>query len=314
MKISSILVAAFLAEVVPTLAAPAQCSDKLVSVLKQYSSLASPFCSVYLNIPKKTTTTTKVATITPTPKTVTTKVKVTDTQTQTVYVTIPGDPVTRYYNAPFPSETKTILPTPPAKREATLEARDDLPSYVSGYAASAISSACSCLSVAPKTTTTTKSTTTTLPRQTQTVSKTKTVATSIVTTTVTVQGPRPTKYTCADYENSPLNKGYEYLNQGDVDKLTPISAIPIFSRDLIECCNLCYETENCVAYRFNNDHSTATCQRWTTPGGLPVVGYNSQCKAGIVHGTRQPILEKDFFGNMANPIAIGPCLDSYWQN
>lgn len=132
--------------------------------------------------------------------------------------------------------------------------------------------------------------------------------------TVTVQGPRPTVWACADYETSPLNAGYEYLNQGDVDRLTMLSNFPVLSGDRLECCVACWEEPNCVAYRFNNAASTATCQRWVTPGSLPVIGYNQQCRAGIVQGTRQPILELDRFGRQNNPIAIGPCLNADWLN
>lgn len=127
-------------------------------------------------------------------------------------------------------------------------------------------------------------------------------------------GPRPTVSVCYDYQNTPLNAGYEYLNQGDVDKLASLPNELILSGNLIECCNLCYETPNCVAYRFNNDHSTPTCQRWATPGSLPIVGYNQQCKAGLVEGLRQPITEKDVFGNTRSAIAIGPCMKADWLN
>ncbi|KAF2840915.1 hypothetical protein M501DRAFT_652431 [Patellaria atrata CBS 101060] len=198
-----------------------------------------------------------------------------------------------------------------------MEARavNQLPMYVSGYPPGQIKSACSCLSITPSTTTSTK-TKTTLHKATTTVTAYTTVTTVTSTTTTTIEGPRPTVSTCYDYQNSPLNTGYEYLNINDTSHLTMLDNVPIFSRDLIDCCNLCYETPNCVVYRFNNDHSTATCQRWVTPGDeeLEVVGYNEMCREGLVEGQRQPITEKDFFGNMAGAIAIGPCLVADWVN
>ena len=149
--------------------------------------------------------------------------------------------------------------------------------------------------------------------QTITATVSETVTTTTVTETTTVSGPRPTVSTCADYQSSPLNKDYSWLAPADLNVWSTrfISGI-----GLIECCDKCYQTPNCISYKHGiTPFFSYGCTLYTLPGNgalgnpspLPkLVGYNEQCPYGVYQGTRQL--------SSGPQLAIGPCLDANYLN
>ncbi len=153
--------------------------------------------------------------------------------------------------------------------------------------------------------------------QTITATVSETVTTTTVTETTTVSGPRPTVSTCADYQSYSFNRDYSWLSPTDLNTWTVQSS---FGLSLIECCNKCYRTQNCISYKWFDIRRVYTtgCDIYTLPGtgalGNPfplpkLVGYNEQCPLGIFQGTRQ----LNSGPNMPQ-LAIGPCLDANYPN
>ncbi|KAF7503564.1 hypothetical protein GJ744_003637 [Endocarpon pusillum] len=331
MKLSLYGIGALLAALTTCIAAPTDvpedpeakkktfdCNDRLVvKAFSKYPSLATSLCSSY--VPATTTTEVVVSTSTPTPPTqITTTVPLTATITETVTVTTPDSPITYIYNAPFPSNTKTILPTPPspAKRSVPADEEDigrGLPPWVTKYASAEISSGCSCFGITPSIKTLTSTSVTVAPTPTITATVSETATTTTVTETTTVLGPRPTVGTCADYQSSPLNRDYSWLSPTDLNVWTVQT---FYGLNLIDCCNKCYQTLNCISYKSYSIYGyTSGCDIYTLPGngalGNPypvpkLLGYNQQCPLGVFQGTRQL--------NAGPQLAIGPCLDANYLN
>lgn len=135
--------------------------------------------------------------------------------------------------------------------------------------------------------------------------------------TTTVEGPRPTVSTCFDYQSYPINKDYSWLAPAD---LNTWSVQTLFSLSLIECCNRCYTTQNCISYRYFPVRSFFIygCDLYTLPGNgalgntspIPkLLGYNERCPLGVYEGKRQ--LNP---GPNMPQLAIGPCLDANYLN
>jgi hypothetical protein len=156
--------------------------------------------------------------------------------------------------------------------------------------------------------------TTAQPPQTITATVSETVTTTTVTFTTTVSGPRPTVSTCFDYQCSPLNSAYSWLAPSNLN----VWSVQSFSFiSLIDCCNRCYTTQNCISYRYYGIPApfVYACDLYTLPGNgamgntspLPqLVGYNAQCPLGVYKGTRQL--------TQGSQLAIGPCLDANYLN
>ncbi|KAI9852322.1 MAG: hypothetical protein M1838_001027 [Thelocarpon superellum] len=161
-------------------------ADNCLRALRRHSILASPFCETFLAIPTPVTTT-----YVGTGPVSTTTISSTDTHT----VFIGG------------SHLESI----------------PLPTYVSQYPASRVSSGCSCLSVAIST---------------DTVTATNSIITitSVTTTTSTLTGPCATPYPS-------YNGVYEYENDtplvGRLNELLPFNQyFPGYTA--YDCCNYCY--------------------------------------------------------------------------
>ncbi|KAL8796816.1 MAG: hypothetical protein Q9195_000899 [Heterodermia aff. obscurata] len=143
-----------------------QVVSDVVSVLHNpaLSASATKFCSSFISIPLKTATSASTATITPAPVTTTTTVIV---PTTTVVTSTLGLPLT------------TAAPAIKEKRAGSLAP------YLTAFASSKISAACSCLSITPSTTTIKSTATVTASASTATVT---TTSTSTVISTSTVLG------------------------------------------------------------------------------------------------------------------------------
>lgn len=81
----------------------------------------------------------------------------------------------------------------------------------------------------------------------------------------------------------------------------------------MNCCNTCYEKDDCVAYRYSNTTGGNICEQWTTSGGtsLDIVNTTDSCPSGTVDGSRQQI--SDSSCDSDSPIAIGPCLNAAYE-
>ncbi|KAG7006090.1 hypothetical protein G7Y79_00016g040750 [Physcia stellaris] len=189
------------------------------------SASATKFCSSFISIPLRTSTTVSTTTLTPAPVTTTTVVTV---STTTVVTSTLGLPVT----------------TPPAAKE---KRGGSLPVYVSAYASSKISAACSCLSITPATTTVKTTSTVTAPALTATVTST-TTSTSTSTSTVLGVASQCLPAAISASPVSLIQPGLEGI-AGTAEQVR--SGFPI--NNVQDCCSACYlATSSCVAFTYGN--------------------------------------------------------------
>ncbi|PMD12375.1 hypothetical protein NA56DRAFT_756665 [Hyaloscypha hepaticicola] len=247
-------------------------ADNCLRALLRYSAQAVPFCSSYISIPVVTVTVTGSA-----------------TATQTATITIPTTAFATATSVTVVDVTTTVSAPIIAPRDvvfgqfATVAARDaPLPTYVSQYPASRVSSACSCLSVTPSTrtisTTITSTASTTLSvtsTETDTVTTTTTSYDTVATVTV----------------NNLCSVGYNAAGNGEGNVVVRVTAT-----SAADCCAQCQIGTNCVA----NAYVGGICQlltRSTTAGSLQIT---NQCPLGTTMYS---------FGNPAvNGIVFaGPC-------
>ncbi|KAL8994989.1 MAG: hypothetical protein Q9169_005188 [Polycauliona sp. 2 TL-2023] len=150
--------------------------QNIVRSLQADQSAATPFCRTFISIPAVTSTETATTIVTPTPVVIIaetiTPAPVVTTVTETVEV---GETVYSRY-------------TPTAS--AAVEKR--APDFARQFPKSALSVACSCLSVAPETATVTSFVTESLPAATVSNTVTAAAPVSTVTTTTTVAAAGPT--------------------------------------------------------------------------------------------------------------------------
>ncbi|KAH7378666.1 hypothetical protein BKA66DRAFT_571457 [Pyrenochaeta sp. MPI-SDFR-AT-0127] len=184
---------------------------KIVNVLKLFK--ATPFCSKFLSIKPTTTTLTKTQTVTTaaapattvvatvTVPTSTSTATVTTTDTSAITTSTTNNVVTATSNTVVtvtnPTQTVTVTVDPPAKRavEVLEERAEPIPAWLKAFKASAISSACKCLSI-PTPTATVTSTATQSVLTTGTISVTSTTGTvTVTTTTLTTSSTRLTVVT-----------------------------------------------------------------------------------------------------------------------
>ncbi|MCJ1472370.1 hypothetical protein MMC13_001017 [Lambiella insularis] len=226
---------------------PAQCSEVItvIDVLKLYQ--ATPFCSSFLDITTVTSTTTKTTTTTST---------VTTGTASTSIIFLPGASPT-----PAPALlARDALPAPAASSVS-------IPSYISAFASTAISSACECLNLPTPSTTITKTSTTT-----------KTITTSPPTVTKTV-------YPCAPPLPSP---GPAYGVASNPAAITaaiqykyPLDSPEGASAET--CCNTCFFTlPNCIQAYWYFYEGCVTEQATAVTGTGP--GVSAQCPNGRIAG------------------------------
>ncbi|KAF3935188.1 hypothetical protein ABW20_dc0109705 [Dactylellina cionopaga] len=338
----------------------------VVSILKL--NKATPFCSSFLHIPTQTVEVTEVIprTITQTESTVvyTTVTVVAQTNTATVPETqtiatlptivatsiIPSVSVFVSTVTPPPAApvTTTIYTTPAAKRQ--VEEREvgeraiKLPQYIAAFASSAISQACSCLSIgAPVTTktvtqyatntvlttataistntalstaetTVTNTVYTTLYVPTTTVTTSVTVSTSVttlapVTSTVTVNRPLPTN--CRDI----LSGQKLYSSASTARNLGPDSSVPdrfFATRDEFtwsQCCGYGYSIPNSGVIFFSDRGAAAgasryACRVWTNSDSVNTA-VSPSCPLGVL-----PSGVTGVGGQGASGFMLGPCFGS----
>ncbi|MCJ1361905.1 hypothetical protein MMC16_001006 [Acarospora aff. strigata] len=199
---------------------------------------AVKFCSTYIQVPPVTHTVSNIPPDCPTRTAITLvidplPVTVTTTPTYTVTVT---------------SATTTYTPyiTPYYKRNAPL------PTYVSQYPPSRVSSACSCLTITPTTRTTTQTTcppphtvvvTEAPPAPTFTVTAASSVViTSYYTTTRTLPALcKPTNF--KEYKSGVIPQ--------------PVKLQQTTGNTETDCCETCYNAKNCGYFQFRPDNSPA---------------------------------------------------------
>ncbi|KAF6236361.1 hypothetical protein HO173_005452 [Letharia columbiana] len=150
----------------------------IISVLSQYKASATSFCSSFISIPVKTVTSATTTTSTPKPSTVTSTITVTPKVSVTATTTTTPTVIYSITSAP----AKRAISPKLAERNIN---NQPIPSYVSAFASSEISSACSCLSISPSTTTV-KTTSTVVGPAPTTVVKTTITASTVTTTISTV--------------------------------------------------------------------------------------------------------------------------------
>ncbi|KAG7008652.1 hypothetical protein G7Y79_00004g012360 [Physcia stellaris] len=247
---------------------PSQCSkvQSVVDVLKLYT--ATPFCSSFLSI--KTATSTSTIKVTSTATTTKTSTITTGT-TSTSIVFKPGNP---------PAKIRREAESDVEQRDATLaavqrrESSPTIPAYVSAYATTAISSACSCLNIpTPTTTVTTTKTATT----TKTVSTSKTVQPPVVTSTkYPCATPIPTKVPTIPYGKS------DGTGVGETSNSRYYLDTPE-GETLEGCCNVCYfGIPNCIQ-AFWYSYQGCVVQQAVAPSGSGV-GVSSVCPNGKISG------------------------------
>ncbi|TGO35540.1 hypothetical protein BHYA_0154g00020 [Botrytis hyacinthi] len=306
------------------------------------------FCSAYLGIQTSTirTTTTKQTTTTQTlpPATVTTtKVTGTETRTLTSLSTTLATATSTVDTTQTLTATNTITITStttgvtvkrspePLINDAQLGARDlpSIPPYLSIFAASKISSACSCLSLpTPSTTvtstirqtTTATSTPPAVTSQVQTVTfvtvtttaintiteiqtLTNTISTTTTatktTTVIVTETPTPPDY-C---DQMPIPGPYSFISDG-----------PSFIEDFVgqltkaDCCRNCWVTNDCVAFSFAgpDPNQVAFCYIYLSDGpavsGIPNPPPN--CPSGVESQER---LDLEDTGGFFSVRSVGPC-------
>ncbi|KAK6350546.1 hypothetical protein TWF718_003736 [Orbilia javanica] len=336
----------------------------VVSILKL--NKATPFCSTFLGIKTQTVPTTKVSTALAT-TTVTENVYATTTQTvktevltftntvtdATLLTTVATEvvPVTTVVTVtvtPAPSIIYTTTYTTPAgvaRRSAAVEERGInfvLPPFVTQYASSAISKACSCLSLTTPTATSTvqvvetstaTSTVTethinTIPAtltlrttevalatafdpQTVTTTSTATVYSTttlpIVTTTQTVAIPFKTPY-CVNILKEKKLVYYGYLVVARQYSGIGYVDVPKGEEGLSTCCQLCYNSIDCSLWNYFDRSSGAKCELVGAYNYLDT-GVSATCPKGISpasvvngEGTDRVSTDSGYYSS-----GIGPC-------
>ncbi|TGO52414.1 hypothetical protein BOTNAR_0325g00070 [Botryotinia narcissicola] len=306
------------------------------------------FCSAYLGIQTSTirTTTTKKTTTTQTlpPATVTTtKVTGTETRTLTSLSTTLAIATSTVDTTQILTATNTITITstttgPILKRspepsiiDAQLDARDlpRIPPYLSTFAASKISSACSCLSLPTPSTTVTSTiqqtstaistppaitsqiqtvtfvtvTTTAINTITEVQTLTNTISTTTTATTTTTVIVTETP-TAPDYcDQMPIPGPYSFIFDGP-------PSIENFAGQLTkaDCCRNCWVTNDCVAFSFQgpDPNEAAFCYFYLSDGpavsGIP--SPPSNCPSGVESQERLDLEDTEGFGSV---ISVGPC-------
>ncbi|KAI4087616.1 MAG: hypothetical protein LQ344_006680 [Seirophora lacunosa] len=302
---------------------PAQCSKvvAIVEVLKIQK--ATPFCSSFLSIKPATATSTVQVTGT---VTTTSTATITSGTASTSIVFKPGNPpskVRREANLAEPFlEDRNAVPV-------ALEQRDPiptLPAYLSAFPTSAISSACSCLSIPPRTTSVTA---TGKATATQTVTTSTTVTPPVVTstkyrkqrilvispsarkTTSPANIPLPPKKACATPVPSliptlPFGKSND---AGVGDLSNSLYGQGTSGTTLEGCCNLCYfGLPNCVQAIYYSYQGCVVRQPAAPTGGTGV-GVSDVCPNGQFQGlTYTPDLAPPF---RSQGLLAGPCGQVY---
>ncbi|KAL8688476.1 MAG: hypothetical protein Q9218_005627 [Villophora microphyllina] len=224
------------------------------------SASATKFCSSFISIPLETATNVATTTITPLPVTATATITASAT---TVVTTTLGLPL-------------TTAPATLGKRNPTL------PPYLSAFASSKVSAACSCLSIQPATTTVAGQTTVTASASIATATIT---VTSTTTSTSTVLGVA-SQCLPAAITASPARLFHpgQVAIAGTAQEVG--SSFPI--NNVQDCCSACYlATSNCVAFTYGNVDNE----------GYPFVLDNPS----TVNTCR---IYRDVFGNCANDVSI----------
>ncbi|KAK7544834.1 uncharacterized protein J3D65DRAFT_610931 [Phyllosticta citribraziliensis] len=296
----------------------ATCNDAWFSSLSALGPEATAFCSGWLNISDSTATATVVNSTTASPPTTTATLTLLDTTSSYVTtVTVTGNATTYTYNGPntFASNI-TTAPETMWGGFGVAEATDT---------AGIKSSICSCFSITPSVTTEITSTLVTVGPSTTFTSLDVVFSTTTVeaTTTTTVAGP--TVSSCFDFEHDVNNVGYQYLSEDQANQLSKWYGNSTENTgDWVNCCNTCYQRQDCVVYRFSNSSAGNRCELWTTKFGTSlnvsdIIDFTNStgssnsskfCPHGIVEGTRQEI---NGTGSSNSPIAIGPCLNAVWE-
>ncbi|KAK4693004.1 hypothetical protein P7C71_g4309, partial [Lecanoromycetidae sp. Uapishka_2] len=214
-----------------------QIVNVVVSALKVVSQAAYPFCSSFISIQNVTSTVTATSTVTPAVVQITdtiTPAAVTVTDTATATSTVIGSTSTIYsHYTPSVAKEKRAAPT--------------IPPYLKNFAANEISTACSCLSIPPKTTTITTTTTTTLPASTLTALATAATPTSTTTSTTTTSVPQSSTTLPAICAPSALSIVSGVLSSEGSASPNQINNA---ATTVLDCCLSCFNTLNCLGYLF----------------------------------------------------------------
>ncbi|KAF5873534.1 uncharacterized protein Bfra_004996 [Botrytis fragariae] len=306
------------------------------------------FCSAYLGIQTSTvlTTTTKKTTTTQTlpPATVTkTVVTGTETRTLTSLITTLATATSTVDTTQTLTATNTITITStttgvtvkrspePLIDNAQIDARNPppIPPYLSIFAASKISSACSCLSLPTPSTTVTSTvqqtstatstpsavtsqvqtvtfvtvTTTAVNTITQIETLTNTISTTTTATTTTTvivtETPSPPSY-C---DQMPIPGPYAFIDGGRV-----LDAVFIQDSTKADCCRACWESVDCVAFSFQGpDPEVESFCYYLVSDGPAVSGIANPpptCPSGV---ETQEQLDLEDTGGFFSIASVGPC-------
>ncbi|KAL8669094.1 MAG: hypothetical protein Q9168_006303 [Polycauliona sp. 1 TL-2023] len=279
-----------------------QAVQEIVRSLQADQADATPFCRTFISIPAVTSTKTAVS--------ISDKDPDVETESEIQATVVTPRPIVA---------TKTITPaavlthyTPSAAASAvpsTVVEKRAPPDFARKYPASALSVACSCLSVAPGTSTVTLST---LPAATVTNTVTAAVPTSTVTvtSTSTVDDGEPTvTYPALCAPSVVAMRGSAVQVFGTTQQSTisgPTSPA--------ECCVACFNTPGCQTYQFLEEYPDSNNYRKcyvfvktsTGTGSTPVfnAAQAELCPGGVDPGDRisQP---NDGYGR-SRP---GPCIN-----
>lgn len=196
--------------------------DNVVRALRRFSTDAIPFCSSYIKIPVVTVTITG---------------SVTATNTATITI-----PTTTFATSTSVTVLDVTTTAQVAKRGAIFgryrpSAVGQLPTYVSQYPASRISSACSCLSILPSTTTT-STTATSMTTATASVTSTETDTVTTTTTSYDVVATEIANNICGvSYSSYSLSTSYYSIHSQATSTL--------------DCCQQCQNKSDCLVNHFD---------------------------------------------------------------